>query len=89
MQKEYLATITILVEDRQANAMALNEFLTEKGHLVLARFGIQLQPKCIANCTGLITLVVEGEKKEIDEMVKKINSLKGILAKACVISEKK
>ena len=60
MSKKYLATITILVENRQANSQELQEILTKNGHLIMARMGINVEKSCVDNCTGLIVLVAEG-----------------------------
>ena len=86
-EKQHLATITILVKDRQSNAGAVQDMLTANGHLVMARMGVNVQPACVENCTGLITVTVKGGIKEIRALEKKIDKLYGIVAKACVMTE--
>jgi len=85
--KRHLATITILVKDRQMHAQDVQKTLTENGHIILARLGVNPQRACIKNCTGLITIVVDGTAKQINDLTKKLNSLYGIVAKSCVVTE--
>ena len=65
MDKKYLATITILIKDRQNHAPEVNKILTDNGHLIIARLGVNLQKRCVENCTALITVVIEGNNEEI------------------------
>jgi len=87
MPKKYLATISILVRDRQKNVAAMNRLLTESGHLVIARLGVNPQRSCVANCTGLIVVAVEGTKKEINDLTGKLDKLYGIVAKAEIMTD--
>ena len=85
-KKQHLAVISILVEDRQTNAAKMNQLLTDHGHLVLARLGVNVQPMCIEHCTGLLAIAVKGDLAEIKELTKKLNDLYGIVAKLNVMS---
>ena len=85
--KKHLAMITILVKDRQNNSENINKMLTENGHLVMARLGVNVQRSCVENCTGLIAVAVEGTAKEINNLTKKIDGLYGIVAKNNIITE--
>lgn len=85
--KKHLATITILVKDRQTHAVDVQKILTDNGHLVMARFGVNVQRSCVENCTGLISVAVEGTAKEINDLTKKIDSLYGIVAKNNIMTE--
>jgi len=85
--KKHLATITILVKDRQMNAKEVQQILTDNGHMIMARLGVNPQRACIKNCTGLITIVVDGTAKQINDLTKKLNNLYGIVAKSCVVTE--
>ncbi len=87
MAKEHLATITILVKDRQKNVFSANQLLTENGHLILARLGVNIEPRCIKNCSGLIVIVVRGKGQEIKELSKKLNSLYGIVARLSIMTK--
>jgi len=85
--KKHLATITILVKDRQTHAADMQRILTEQGHLIMARLGVNVAPMCIEHCTGLVTVAVKGTATEISELTKRLNDLYGIVAKACVMTE--
>ena len=85
--KKHLATITILVKDRQTHAKDVQQILTDSGHLVIARLGVNVQRACIEHCTGLITVAIEGTADEIGDLTKKLNDLYGIVAKACVMTD--
>lgn len=85
--KKHLATISILVKDRQNNVEAMNKLLTEKGNMIMARLGVNPSRSCVSNCTGLIAIVVEGSTKEIKVLTKKIDRLYGIVAKVNIMTE--
>ena len=86
-KKIHLGTISILVKDRQMNAKDLNQMLTENGHLIMARLGVNLQKSCVDHCTGLIVVVVEASAQEINSLTKKIDSLYGIVAKVSIVTD--
>ncbi len=86
-EKKHLATITILVKDRQMHVGDMQKILTENGHLILARLGVNIQRACIEHCTGFITIAIEGTSKEIRDLTKKLDKLYGIVAKACVVTD--
>jgi metal-responsive CopG/Arc/MetJ family transcriptional regulator len=85
--KKHLATITILVKDRQMHAGDVQKILTENGHLILARLGVNVQRACIKHCTGFITIAVEGTANEIRDLTKKLDKLYGIAAKSCIMTD--
>ena len=85
--KKHLATITILVKDRQTNSENVNKMLTENGHLIMSRLGINVQRSCVKNCTGMISIAIEGTTKEINDLTKRLDELYGIVAKASVMTE--
>ncbi len=85
--KKHLATISILVKDRHAQAPDVNKILTDRGNLVMSRLGINVQQHCIENCTAIIVVVVEGSTKEIDLLVKDLDGIYGIIAKKNVLTE--
>ncbi len=85
--KKHLATITILVKDRQMHAEDVNRLLTENGRLIIARLGINVQRSCVANCTGMITIAIRGTVKQINDLTRKLNKLYGIVAKANIMTD--
>ncbi len=85
-EKLHLAAITILVKDRQTNAPEVNRILTENGHLIMARLGVNVQRQCFENCTAMVTVAVEASAKDIRRIAKELNDLYGIVAKECLMA---
>lgn len=85
--KKHLGTVTILIKDRQTHAKEVQEILTDNGHIIMARLGVNPQRSCITNCTGLITVAVEGTAREIRGFAKKFDKLYGVVAKAVVMTD--
>jgi hypothetical protein len=83
--KLHLATITILVKDRQMHSPEVNRVLTENGHLILARLGVNIQRQCIEHCTAMITVVLEASVKDISRITKDLDKLYGITAKSLTL----
>ncbi|HRY63014.1 MAG TPA: hypothetical protein P5267_00175 [Patescibacteria group bacterium] len=79
--KRYLATLSILVTDRQANVAKVNALLTTNGHLIISRLGVNPSTACLAHCLGIIMLVLSGEKTRIHKLATDLNKLRGIQAK--------
>ncbi|MFO7807574.1 MAG: hypothetical protein R6V40_04115 [Candidatus Moraniibacteriota bacterium] len=86
MEKQHLATITILVKDRQNNSVEVNRLLTDHGHLILSRLGTNLEKRCIEHCSALIVVTIEASIKEIKNLTEKIDSLYGIVAKHSIVT---
>jgi hypothetical protein len=86
-EKKQLGTITILIEDRQMHANDVQNMLTEAGHLIMSRLGVNIQPACIDHCTGLIVVVIAATSKQINDLAKKLNKLYGIVAKASIVTK--
>lgn len=85
--KKHLGTITILVKDRQMHAKDVNQMLTDHGHIIMARLGVNVQRSCVEHCTGMITVAVEGTAKEINDLTAAIDGLYGIVAKASIVTD--
>ena len=79
--KKHIATISILIKDRQTNAGQVQKILTEHGNIVIARTGVHITRGCVERCTGIITLILEGPKRDINKLNKKIDNLYGIVSK--------
>jgi hypothetical protein len=86
-EKKQLGTITILIEDRQMHANDVQQMLTEAGHLIMSRLGVNVQPTCIEHCTGLIVVAMAASTKQINDLTKKLNKLYGIVAKASIVTK--
>ena len=87
MDKKHLATITILVKDRETHATEVNQLLTDNGHLILARLGVNVQRHCIEHCTAMITIAIEATAQEINDLTEKLDSFYGIVAKSNILTD--
>lgn len=87
MVKQDLGTITILIGDRQADAIKVQEILTKFGHLVIARTGVNIEPKCLEHCTGLVAVFVKGDLKKMNQLTAELDNLATIQAKLVVVSK--
>jgi metal-responsive CopG/Arc/MetJ family transcriptional regulator len=87
MTKKQLGTITILIKDRQMNSGKMNKLLTDSGHIIMARLGVNIEPLCVEHCTGLIAVAVKASAQEINDLAKKLNKLYGIVAKANIMTK--
>ncbi len=85
--KKQLGTITVLVKDRQTHSIDVNKVLSDFGHHVIARLGVNVQRTCIEHCTGMITIAVEATTKEINDLTKELDGLYGIVAKASIMTD--
>jgi putative iron-only hydrogenase system regulator len=80
MDKKILGTISILIKDRHNKSLGVNELLNKEGRLIRARLGVNIEPKCTADCLAVISLVAEGTEEEINSLTEKLNTLAGVKA---------
>lgn len=85
--KRILGTITIFTSDRQTSALEMNKILTENGHLIMSRLGVNVQKACQNHCPGLIVIAVEGEDEKIFALEEKLRDLPELEVKIAVMSE--
>ncbi|RJQ33707.1 CopG family transcriptional regulator [Candidatus Parcubacteria bacterium] len=86
-EKKHLASIAILIKDRHAHAVDVQRILTDHGKVILGRMGINPSRSCIKNCTGIISLIVEGTNKEIKALTKELDGYYGIVAKTTIMTD--
>lgn len=86
-EKKHLGTVTIIVKDRHSQAPDINQILTNHGHIILARLGVNVQHGCIENCTAMITVAVEGSLKEIKQLARELDQIYGIIAKPTIMTD--
>jgi hypothetical protein len=80
MNKTILGTVSILIKDRHNKSTGVNELLNKEGSLIRARLGVNIEPKCSADCLAVIGLVVEGAEAELSGFTAKLNGLPGVKA---------
>ncbi len=76
-----------MVKDRQTHSRDVQEILTKHGHIIMSRMGVNVQRSCVKNCTGLITVAVEGTAKQINDLTKKLDKLYGIVAENNIMTK--
>lgn len=57
--KTHIATVSILVKEREAHSTKVNEILSRHGDRILARLGVNLERSGVRDCSGLIEIVVK------------------------------
>jgi len=65
----------------------VQKILSVNSRLVMARMGVNIQPKCTSDCLGVITAVVQGQKNELDVLTKKINAIKSVNARLNILAK--
>ena len=87
MGKLNLGTISVLIKNREVYGDKVQKILSGNSHLVMSRMGVNVQPKCISNCLGVITVVAQGTKPELENLTKKIKAVKGVSAKLNILAK--
>ena len=87
MVKISLGTISILIKNREVYGGKVQKILSDNSHLVMSWMGVNIQPKCISNCLGVITVVAQGTKADLEKLATKIKAVKGITAKLNILAK--
>lgn len=83
-EKQFLGTISILLKARERKSETINKILTDASHIVLARSGINIEPRCAKNCLGVITVFARGSKEQIKELESKLAAVENCEVRSCV-----
>lgn len=73
-----LGFIGIIIEEREANAAAVNELLGQFGSLIVARMGVPYEKRA---CSA-ITLIVDASTDELGVLTGKLGNLPGVSVKS-------
>lgn len=73
--------IGVRMDNRVSNAQHFQEVLTKNGCIIKARLGLHEASDTVCANYGLIILQPCGEKEEVEQLVKDLNRLEGIVAK--------
>lgn len=84
--KIQLATISILIKNREVYGDKVQKILSDNSRLVISRMGVNVQPKCISDCLGVVTVVAQGTKNELEVLTKKIKAIKGVSVKLNILT---
>ncbi len=84
---EKLASITILTTNRQQNSSEINGLLTDSGHLIISRMGVNVQKSCTEHCPGMILLALKGKESKILELLNNLNKIEETRAQINIFEE--
>ena len=73
-----LGFVGIIIEEREANASAVNELLGQFGDIVVARMGVPYEKR---SCSAL-TLIVDATTDELGVLTGKLGNLPGVSVKS-------
>ncbi len=73
-----LGFVGIIIEQRDANACAVNELLGQFGRLIVARMGVPYEKR---DCSA-ITLIVDATTDELGVLTGKLGNLPGVSVKS-------
>lgn len=73
-----LGFVGIIIENREANANAVNDLLGAHGNLIVARTGVPYEKRA---CSA-ITLIVDASTDELGVLTGKLGNLPGISVKS-------
>jgi len=73
--------IGIRMDNRVSNALSFQETLTKNGCKIKARLGLHEVSDNLCANDGLIILQPCGEKEDVEQLVKDLNNLEGVVAK--------
>ncbi|MBI9020898.1 MAG: iron-only hydrogenase system regulator [Verrucomicrobia bacterium] len=79
-----LGFVGIIIEEREANAAAVNELLGGFGNLIVARMGVPYEKRA---CSA-ITLIVDATTDELGVLAGKLGSLPGVAVKSMLSKTK-
>jgi len=73
-----LGFVGIIIEEREANASAVNELLGQFGGIIVARMGVPYEKR---SCSAL-TLIVDATTDELGVLTGKLGNLPGVSVKS-------
>ncbi len=82
--KKRLGFVGIIIEEREANAAAVNDLLGQFGSLIVARMGVPYEKR---GCST-ITLIVDSTTDELGVLTGKLGSLSGVSVKSMLSKER-
>ena len=85
---QQLVSISILSTNRQETSARLNQVLTDNGHLIMSRLGVNVQKNCTEHCPGMIVLVLKGEIEKIKKFIEELEAISDLEVKCCFFEEK-
>lgn len=72
---EKLASISIITSNRQVVSSQVNALLTDNGHIIMSRLGVNVQKSCTEHCPGMILLAIKGDEIEINQLFEALKEI--------------
>ncbi len=76
-----ICTLSIVVENRQESAQAVNDLLSEYGEYITARLGLPRHKRGIS----IITVVLEADNDTLGALSGKLGQIEGLHVKSIII----
>ncbi|NTW14886.1 MAG: hypothetical protein HGA38_00780 [Candidatus Moranbacteria bacterium] len=83
--KTHLATVSILVKERDTHVAELNAILSRHADRIISRLGVNLDRFEAISGSGLIDVVVLGTATELKALTDELDALYGIVARISVL----
>lgn len=75
-----IGTVTIIISDRNTQAIAVNEILGRHGEMIIGRLGLPYGPRDI----HIISLIIHGSTDEIGALTGRLGALPGVEVKSAL-----
>ncbi|HQG31392.1 MAG TPA: iron-only hydrogenase system regulator [Deltaproteobacteria bacterium] len=75
-----IGVVSIIIHDRKASAMQVNEILSRHGEIIIGRMGIPYQPRGIS----IIALIINGTTDEVGSLTGQLGNLSGVEVKSAL-----
>lgn len=79
-RQQRIGVVSIIIHDRAASAMAVNDILSRHGDIIIGRMGVPYHPRDI----HIIALVINGTTDEVGSLTGQIGSLTGVEVKSAL-----
>ncbi|GAB6177124.1 iron-only hydrogenase system regulator [Desulfobaculum senezii] len=76
-----MGVIGIIIHDRTAAASAVNEILSDYGHIVVGRMGLPYKEKGV----NVISLIIEASTDEVGAMTGRLGQLANVKVKSMLV----
>ncbi|NTW45547.1 MAG: hypothetical protein HGB18_00645 [Candidatus Moranbacteria bacterium] len=83
--KTHLATVSILVKERDTHVAEVNAILSRHADRIISRLGVNLDRFEAIGGSGLIDVVVLGTAAELKALTDELDALYGIVARISVL----
>ncbi|HAA42582.1 MAG TPA: CopG family transcriptional regulator [Ruminiclostridium sp.] len=80
MEKNRVAVLGIVVNNREETSRKINNILSDFGHIIVGRMGIPYKEKGIS----VISIIVDGTNDEIGALAGKLGNINGVKAKVAI-----